>query len=102
MVGVVEAGEAVGDDLGGGFGCGLGGLLIGELLGGSGLGLGGGCPDGEIVLGWKRQGGLRGGDDENLFELVEVRGGAKLNQGVGLMIRVGLDGLDSADGRPRG
>ena len=50
MVGVVEAGETVGDDLSCGFGGSFGGLLVGELFGGSGLSLGGGGSQGEIVL----------------------------------------------------
>src|SRR5580704_3727883 len=86
LVGVVEAGEAVGDDLSCGFGCGFGGLLIGELLGGGGLSLCGRCAYSEVVLGRKRQVGLSGGDDENLFELVEVRCRTKLDKGVGLVI----------------
>ena len=42
------------------------------------------------------------GDDENLFELVEVGGGSKLNEGVGLVVGVGLDGLYGADGEAAG
>lgn len=75
----MEAGEAVGDDLSCGSGGGFGGLLVGELLGGSGLGLGRCCPYRKIVLGRERQGGLGGGDDEDLFELIEVSCGTKLD-----------------------
>jgi hypothetical protein len=96
VVWIVEAGESVGDDLSCGFGGGFGGLLVGELLGSSRLGLGGGCSCGKIVLGRERQSGLGGGDDEDLFELVEVRSRAKLNEGVGLVVGVGFNGLDSA------
>jgi hypothetical protein len=96
----VEAWEAVGDDLSCGSGGGFGGLLVGELLGGGGLGLGGCCPYGKIALGRKRQGWLSGGDDEDLFELVEVSRRAKLNEGIRLVIGVGLDGFDGADGKP--
>jgi hypothetical protein len=91
VVGVVKAGEAVGDDLSCGFGCGFGSLLVGELLGGSGLGLGGCCPYCKIVLGREGQVGLGGGDDEDLFELVEVSCRTKLDEGVGLVIGVGLN-----------
>ena len=102
VVRIVEAGEAVGDDLSCGLGGGFGGLLVGELLGGSRLGLGGGCPYGKIVLGRERQGRLCGGDDEDLFELVEVSCRAKLNEGVGLVIGVGLMDSMVPTGRPRG
>jgi len=98
MIGVVEAGEAVGDDLGGGPGGGFGSLLVGELLGG-GLGFGGGGSCSQIVLGRQRQGGLGAGDDEDLFELVEVGRGAELDESVGLVVGVGRDGLDGADGK---
>jgi hypothetical protein len=75
----VKAGEAVGDDLSGGFGGGFGGLLVGKLLGGCGLGLGGCCSYSKIVLGCDWQVGLGGSDDKDLFELIEVGGGSKLN-----------------------
>ena len=75
FIGIVEAGETVGDDLGGGFGV-FDGFELGGVGGcGFGLGLGGGGSDSEIVLGLKRQLGLGAGDDENLFELGEVGGG---------------------------
>jgi hypothetical protein len=102
VVGVVEAGEAVGDDLSGGSGGGFGSLLVGELLCGGGLGLGGCGSYRQVVLGWERQSGLGGGDDEDLFELVEVCCRTKLDEGVGLVIGVGLDGLDGADGEAAG
>ena len=54
VVGVVDAGEAVGDDLGSGSGGCFGGLLVGELLGGCGLGFGGGSPYSEIMLSLRR------------------------------------------------
>ena len=69
---------------------------------GLGLGLGGGGSDGEIVLGLDGQVGLGAGDDEHLFELVEVGGGADLDEGVGLVVGVGRDGLDGADGKAAG
>jgi hypothetical protein len=97
MVRVVETGESVSNDLSCGSRGSLGGLLVGELLGGGRLGLGGGCTYGKIVLGRERQGWLSGGDDEDLFELVEVSCRAKLNEGVGLVIGVGFNGLDGAD-----
>ena len=50
MVGIVEAGETVGDDLSGRFGGCFGGLLVGKLLRGSGLGGGGAGSYGKIVL----------------------------------------------------
>ena len=99
MVRIVEAGETVGYDLGRGPGGRVGGLLVGELLGG---GLGGGGPYGQIMLGLVRQSGLGAGDDEDLFELVEVCRRTKLDEGVGLVFRVGSDGLDGADGKAAG
>ena len=98
VVRVVEAGKAVGDDLRGGLGSGFGGsLLIRESV-------------------WRlpaprrwrlqrpdhvglRRGsvGLRACDDENLLKLIKVSGGTKLDERVGLMIGVGLDGLDGPD-----
>src|SRR5271170_5101911 len=96
MVRIVEAGETVGYDLGRGPGGCVGGLLVGELFCG---GLGGGGPYGQVMLGLVRQGGLGAGDDEDLFELVEVGRRTKLDEGVGLVFRVGSDGLDGADGK---
>ena len=50
-VGIVEAGQAVGDDLSCGFsGC----FGVGELLCGSSLGFGGGGSYSEIMLGYRR------------------------------------------------
>jgi len=83
MIRVVEARESVSNDLSCGFGGSFGGLLVGELLGGGRLGLGGGCTCGKIVLGRERQGWLRGGDDEDFFELVEVSCRTKLDKCVG-------------------
>jgi len=97
VVWVVEAGEAVRNDLSCGFGGSFGGLLIGELLGGSGLGLGGCCPYSKIVLSREGQDGLGRSDNEDLFKLVEVSRRMKLDEGVGLMIGVDLDGLDGPD-----
>ena len=97
----MEAGETVGYDLGGGLG-----VLDGLLLGGEGgcglLGFGGGGSGGEILLGGEREFGLGGGDDEDLFELGEVGCGADVNHGVGLVVGVGGDGLDGADGEAAG
>jgi hypothetical protein len=42
---------------------------------------------------------LCAGDDQNLFELVEVGRRLELNEGVGLMVRIGFDRLDCADGK---
>ena len=66
------------------------------------LSFGGSGACGEVVLGLDGQLGLSAGDDEDLFELVKVGRRAKLDKGVGLVVGVGLDGLDGADGRPRG
>jgi hypothetical protein len=93
----MKAGEAVRDNLGCRFGCGFGRLLVGELLGSRCLSLGRGCSNSKIVLGRDRQVGLSRRDDEDLFELIEVRGGPKLNQRVGLVIGVRLDRLDGSD-----
>ena len=107
-VGVVEAGQAVGDDLGGGAGgasaaaSASAAALALAAAGGGGLGLGGGGSDGEIVLGCERAGGLGAGDDENLFQLDEVGGGLEADGGVGLVVGVGRDGLDGADGKAAG
>ena len=38
-------------------------------------------------------------DDEDLFELVEVGCRPKLDESVGLVVGVGSDGLDRADGK---
>ena len=102
VVGIVEAGETVGDDLGGGFGVFDGFEFGGVSGGGLGLGFGGGGSDGEIVLGLGGQVGLGAGDDEDLFELGEVGGGIDLDEGVGLVVGVGGDGLDGADGKAAG
>jgi hypothetical protein len=75
----VEAGETVGDGLGGGLGV-FDGFEFGRVGGGGrGLSLGGGGADGEIVLGLKGQVSLGTGDDEDLFELGEVGGGNDLD-----------------------
>jgi hypothetical protein len=90
VVGVVEAGQTVGNDLRCGLGGGIGGgLLIGGLFG-----------SGQIMLGRRRQSRLGARNDENLFELVEIGSGPDLDEGVGLVIRVGLDGFDGPDGKP--
>jgi hypothetical protein len=54
MVGIVEAGKTVGDDLGGRLRCCLSGLLVGELFCCCGLCLGRCGPHGKIMLGGKR------------------------------------------------
>ena len=64
------------------------------MLGGSGLSLGGCGSYGQIVLSWGWQSGLGSGDDENLFELIEVGCWPKLDEGVGLVVEVWLDGFD--------
>jgi hypothetical protein len=93
----MKTGEAVGDYLGCRFRRGFGSLLIGELFSGSGLSLGSGCSNSKIVLGRDGQVWLGGGDDEDLFELIEVRGGPKLNQRVGLVIGIRLNRLNGSN-----
>jgi hypothetical protein len=99
MVGIVEAGETVGDDLSGGSGCGLGGFggLLSRKLFRSGLSVCGERCRGEVLLRRNRQSGLRAGDDKNLFELIEVGGGTKFDEGIWLVVEVWIDGLNSAD-----
>jgi hypothetical protein len=45
---------------------------------------------------------LGAGDDQDLFELVEISCRVELDESVGLMIRVDLDGFDGADGQATG
>lgn len=100
----MEAGETVSDDLGGGAGFG-GGFVDGRLCGGvcGGFLCGGASGGGhlgafdQVALGVGGEGGPGAGDDEDLFELGEVGGGMDLDEGVGLVVGVGGDGLDGAD-----
>ena len=94
VVRIVEAGEPVGDDLRCGFSGRVSGLLIGKLFGRRSLCLGCGNSNREIVLcgsGGSRRVSVM---TENLFELIEVGCGTKLDQRVRLVVRVRLDGLD--------
>jgi hypothetical protein len=99
MVGIMEAGQAVGDDLGCGPGSGFGGSLVRSLLCGCSLSLCGCGSYCQIMLGRQGQRGLSVRDDEDLFELIEVGGGPELNESVRLMVQIGFDGLDGADGK---
>ena len=77
----MQAGELFCDEVGGAL------LLVGTLLGGGGVLLRGG-----------RHGAGGAGDDEDFFELGEVGRGLDGDGGVGLVLGVGFDGLDCADG----
>ena len=52
-----------------------------------------------IVLGFDGQCGLGADDDEDFFKLVEVCRGLELDEGVGLVVEVRLDGFNRADGK---
>jgi len=77
LVQIVEARQTISDNLSGGAGGSLSSLLVGKLFL-RGLGLGGGGSGGKVFFSLHRQIALRAGDDQNLFELIEVRGGMKL------------------------
>ena len=94
----MKAGEAVGDDLGCGLGCSFGGGFRLCLLGCGPGGFRGGGSDSEILPGLLGEVGLGAGDDEDLLKLREVGGGADPDGGVGLVVWIGSDGLDGADG----
>jgi hypothetical protein len=80
----------------------------GDLRGGLGSGLGGGdaggfrllfgChgPNSQIFLCLFGQLGLSSSDDQDLLKLEEVRSRAKRDECVGLVVRVGCDGLNGA------
>jgi hypothetical protein len=91
----VQAGQAVGDDLGCGSGGSFGGLLVGELFR---CGFGGGGSDCQIVLCLERQRRLGTSDDEDFLELVEVSRGAKFDERVRLVVGVGRNRLDGTYG----
>jgi hypothetical protein len=96
----MNTGEAVGNDLR----CRLRGSLSGSFIGGClgsclclSLLLGGGRPLAEVLLGQPRQIRLGAGDDEDLLQLEEIRGGLDLNQGVRLVVGVQNDRFDCPD-----
>ena len=102
MIWVVKAGKAVGYYLSRGSGSGFGGLLVGDLFCRSSLRFGSGSADCKIVLGWKGQGGLSGSDNEDLFELVQIGCWSEFDECVWLMVGIGCDGLNGADGEAPG
>jgi len=96
VVGVVQARQAVGNNLCGGLRSGLSGSLSGGDAGSFGLLFGCRCPNGQVFLRLLRQLGLRAGDDQNLLKLKEVGGGAKGDQCIRLVIRIGCNRLNGA------
>jgi hypothetical protein len=54
----------------------------------------------EVLLGERGQVRLRAGDDQHLFDAVEIDRRVHHDGGVGLVVGVGRDALDGADGQP--
>jgi len=74
MIGIVQTGQPVLNDLRGGPGSGFGGLLVGDNFGCGCLRFGGRSPLGQVLLGLDGQRRRCACDDQDLLKPVEVGG----------------------------